>query len=418
MEKIKIETEVSQSHFEALEKLSKQSGSNIPELVETIIVDWFHSLNSEQVRSSSGNSLEQARLIAYEAWKSAANAYRMYPDNKHTFDDYWENYGKPAQGGYSSTNTGSEKDENYIEGCSISLSSHGHTGLIKGHCSKCGHTQILKDVDEWEGKCGVSSEQVRSSVGNSLEELKWAFYEAMTEGWQYKDIHPMRYFPQWWGRMKKILSDKGYGDADAILIKLINMKKYKDSLGKTDYYLENQPTTWKEAFDWYESRLNNTPNPEPSVATESEMVNKINNHFKNMTTPIEYVYVPVSVKDELPEVDEYVTVIASKFGKHGAEGTQYFGWIESDKKWTVEAEGRELKDYDNNPDYWRITHWLKRVPITELLVDEAFLNWLDSAQASLEMEKGIHGKTERIRTRLSMLKEVRENYLRVNNKIK
>lgn len=62
--------------------------------------------------------------------------------------------------------------------------------------------------------------------------------------------------------------------------------------------------------------------------------------------------------------------------------------------------------------------WLKKVPITELVGDEAFLNWLDSAQASLEMEKGIRGKTERIRTRLSMLKEVRENYLRVNNKTK
>lgn len=41
-----------------------------------------------------GNSIGQARLIAYEAWKSAANTYRMYPDNKHTFHDYWENYGK------------------------------------------------------------------------------------------------------------------------------------------------------------------------------------------------------------------------------------------------------------------------------------------------------------------------------------
>jgi len=28
--------------------------------------------------------------VAYKAWKAAANAHRMYPDNKHTFSDYWE----------------------------------------------------------------------------------------------------------------------------------------------------------------------------------------------------------------------------------------------------------------------------------------------------------------------------------------
>jgi len=30
------------------------------------------------------------REIAYIAWKAAANAHRMYPDNKHTFTDYWD----------------------------------------------------------------------------------------------------------------------------------------------------------------------------------------------------------------------------------------------------------------------------------------------------------------------------------------
>lgn len=28
--------------------------------------------------------------IAYKAWRAAADAFRMYPDNKHTFSDYWE----------------------------------------------------------------------------------------------------------------------------------------------------------------------------------------------------------------------------------------------------------------------------------------------------------------------------------------
>lgn len=32
---------------------------------------------------------EEVKEIAYIAWKGAANAYRMYPDNKHTFTEYW-----------------------------------------------------------------------------------------------------------------------------------------------------------------------------------------------------------------------------------------------------------------------------------------------------------------------------------------
>lgn len=37
------------------------------------------------------NNLEaDRRTIAYAAWTAAANAFRMYPDNKHTFSNYWE----------------------------------------------------------------------------------------------------------------------------------------------------------------------------------------------------------------------------------------------------------------------------------------------------------------------------------------
>lgn len=32
---------------------------------------------------------ETLRQVAWKAWKGAANAYRMYPDNKHTFTEYW-----------------------------------------------------------------------------------------------------------------------------------------------------------------------------------------------------------------------------------------------------------------------------------------------------------------------------------------
>jgi hypothetical protein len=37
---------------------------------------------------------QQAKEIAWAAWQSAANAYRMYPNNNHTFTDYWDNLGK------------------------------------------------------------------------------------------------------------------------------------------------------------------------------------------------------------------------------------------------------------------------------------------------------------------------------------
>lgn len=42
-------------------------------------------------------TIDQIKEIAYKAWRSAADAYRMYPENKHTFSEYWrlteEQYG-------------------------------------------------------------------------------------------------------------------------------------------------------------------------------------------------------------------------------------------------------------------------------------------------------------------------------------
>lgn len=38
----------------------------------------------------AGNAEADRRQIAYAAWRAAADAFRMYPDNKHTFSDYWE----------------------------------------------------------------------------------------------------------------------------------------------------------------------------------------------------------------------------------------------------------------------------------------------------------------------------------------
>lgn len=42
---------------------------------------------------------ELVRQIAWVAWKGAANAFRMYPDNKHTFTEYWHG-SKPAFNDY------------------------------------------------------------------------------------------------------------------------------------------------------------------------------------------------------------------------------------------------------------------------------------------------------------------------------
>lgn len=32
---------------------------------------------------------EKVKEIAWIAWKGAANAHRLYPENKHTFAEYW-----------------------------------------------------------------------------------------------------------------------------------------------------------------------------------------------------------------------------------------------------------------------------------------------------------------------------------------
>jgi hypothetical protein len=53
---------------------------------------------------------------------------------------------------------------------------------------------------------------------------------------------------------------------EEILLALIQMKKHKDSLGKTAYYLENQPATWEEAFKWYENKLSQLSNSDQNDA--------------------------------------------------------------------------------------------------------------------------------------------------------
>lgn len=45
----------------------------------------------ERIVIITNNAEADRRQIAYAAWRAAADAFRMYPDNKHTFSDYWEN---------------------------------------------------------------------------------------------------------------------------------------------------------------------------------------------------------------------------------------------------------------------------------------------------------------------------------------
>ncbi len=45
---------------------------------------------NEKLEVSKNNLEADRRTIAYTAWNAAANAHRIYPDNKHTFSDYWE----------------------------------------------------------------------------------------------------------------------------------------------------------------------------------------------------------------------------------------------------------------------------------------------------------------------------------------
>ena len=44
----------------------------------------------ERIVIIANNAEADRRQIAYAAWRAAADSFRMYPDNKHTFSDYWE----------------------------------------------------------------------------------------------------------------------------------------------------------------------------------------------------------------------------------------------------------------------------------------------------------------------------------------
>lgn len=67
----------------------------------------------------------------------------------------------------------------------------------------------------------------------------------------------------------------------------------------------------------------------------------------------------ISVKESLPPIGETVLVHMAKFGKAGKPCHDYFGWLETDGTWTIEGDCKEIKDADNNADYWVVTHWME-----------------------------------------------------------
>lgn len=57
----------------------------------SIMGDWHLDLSIIPKPELEAAGVEElVRLVAYKAWKGAANAFRLYPDNNHTFHDYWD----------------------------------------------------------------------------------------------------------------------------------------------------------------------------------------------------------------------------------------------------------------------------------------------------------------------------------------
>ena len=78
--KLKIYTE---SHEHLVEHFKRQEK-------EIDVLRTQNEALKERITIDRNNATEDRRTTAYAAWRAAADAFRMYPDNKHTFSDYWE----------------------------------------------------------------------------------------------------------------------------------------------------------------------------------------------------------------------------------------------------------------------------------------------------------------------------------------
>jgi len=63
---------------------------------------WMDSYLTDFADKKKAELLLMKKDIAFKAWKAAANAFRLYPNNKHTFFDYWsvEEKGGPTENNY------------------------------------------------------------------------------------------------------------------------------------------------------------------------------------------------------------------------------------------------------------------------------------------------------------------------------
>lgn len=118
------------------------------------------------------------------------------------------------------------------------------------------------------------------------------------------------------------------------------------------------------------------------------------------------IYVPVSVKKELPPIEESVCFIASKLGSDGLNGYIYCGWLESDKTWTYRGEFGEVKNFENNPDFHYITHWLKPLTSQFVFTKEELVALLEDiyCEAAWQEQDGYHARNTQ--------KTMREQYIK------
>lgn len=83
------------------------------------------------------NKKEKINELLYDAWKSAANAHRLYPESKHTYSDYYANYGQPKLNALV-TELDKETEEgifDYYDGGKVNVHPQHINGFNKGYAS-------------------------------------------------------------------------------------------------------------------------------------------------------------------------------------------------------------------------------------------------------------------------------------------
>lgn len=66
----------------------------------------------------------------------------------------------------------------------------------------------------------------------------------------------------------------------------------------------------------------------------------------------------IDVKDNLPDPEDEREILcfASKFGE-GIYGACHIGWYDYNKKAWMYYNFNKETEYEDNPDYWWVTHW-------------------------------------------------------------